>query len=148
MLLGRLELFTVLMLFVPAFGADEAPVALCRFLRSLKQLVRETEMITPYWVAFRISETGNGAERYRAVVSAVHNLAAGDVWSELGTFVVFQSEANLKTVACRIEDAFDPNLDAALVGKPNFRQATAVGAVKEHSLFGVLPGTKMLRESR
>lgn len=103
-------------------------------------------MTTPYWVAFRISDRGNGAERYRAVISAVHKLAADRVWSELGTFLIFESEASLKSVACQIEEAFDPTLDAALVGMPNFRRATALGAVKERTLFDVLPGTRMLQD--
>jgi hypothetical protein len=101
-------------------------------------------MPTAYWLAFRIAASDDGEGRYRSVLAAVHDMAAGEVWSELGSFLVFQSEQNLEQVAGRLKAALDPALDIALVGQPNFRLATALGAIENQSLFELMPGTKRI----
>lgn len=103
-------------------------------------------MAHAYWVAFRIAAVGDGKERFRRVFAAVHDLAAGTVWCEMGTFVVFRSDASLKKIASEVEAALDPATDTAMVGKPDFRRAITVGLIQNDGLFELLPGTRSLRD--
>lgn len=88
-----------------------------------------------YWVTFRIADVGNWKARYGAVQQAVKELTLGSWWTDPTSFIVFQSDQTIDTIAAHIRAALDPDQDIAVVGMPNIKSARVVGNVEDPDLF-------------
>jgi len=99
-------------------------------------------MANVYWVTFRIAEKRNYEGRYEDLLNTLKALSGGMWWVEPTSFALFASDHDIDTIAEEVKSSFDPEMDLALIGMPDFKTARAVGAIKDKDLFQFMPFTK------
>jgi hypothetical protein len=95
-----------------------------------------------YWVTFRIADQGNSAARYELIRAALGDLAGGKWWVEPTSFVMFECEQPINTVAGHISAAINNETDVALVSTLNGSSARLIGASEDPDIFKFMPQAK------
>jgi hypothetical protein len=95
-----------------------------------------------YWVTFRIEEIGNAEARRKALYDAVSECANGQWWKEPTSFVLFESDLTIGSIAARLKRAIDLKNDVVLIGMPDFKGGRVIGKVKDRDLFDLWEGVQ------
>jgi len=96
-----------------------------------------------YWLTFRIKKVGDYDARYEALKAAVLAVKEGPKWwVEPTSFILFKSQKNIDQVAAKIASALALNVDMALIGMPEVKDARVVGNLEDDDLLEFMPFTK------
>jgi hypothetical protein len=79
-----------------------------------------------YWLTFRIHDNAGSEARRDALYDTISKLTP-EWWIEPTSFIVFESDSGIDTIAARAKSAIDPRVDLVLIGMPDFKSALLVG---------------------
>jgi len=101
----------------------------------------ETEVMSAYWMTFRLENDPQYAQRYDSLVETVRDMAQR-WWIESTSFLLFETALSIDEVAAKVKSALDTAKDLALIGMPDYKSARVVGASQDGDLFTLMPFTK------
>jgi hypothetical protein len=96
-------------------------------------------MAETYWVTFLIGAGGDREQRYEAVLEAVRHATSSIMCTDFDHFLAFDSDETIEAIAERIEAAFDPATDLALLAKSAAAEARIVGALGDPLILELMP---------
>lgn len=100
--------------------------------------------MTTYWLTFRIHADGTYQRRYDALRSAVSDNCTSPWWVEPTSFMLFESEADIDTLAAAIADAISVQTDMVLLRVADAKTARIIGEPEDPDLFKLMPYVKKL----
>jgi hypothetical protein len=98
--------------------------------------------VSTYWLTFRIHEDSTYEKRRDALYDAISKLTP-EWWVEPTSFVAFESQSDIDTIAARAKSAIHPNTDLVLIGMTDFKSARLVGKSDDfQTLLKLVPFVK------
>jgi len=100
-----------------------------------------------YWLSFRIhDDAAKGKtydERYGAFEESI--LAHSPTyWKETTSFIIFNSSADIDTIAANLKIIIDPAVDLFLLRKMNVKSARICGANHDPGIFNLITYLKQI----
>jgi len=94
-----------------------------------------------YWLSFRLENNRTYSDRYESLTESVRT-AARKWWTEPSSFLVFECEFDIDTLADRFKRSINPTTDILLLGMPDFKSARIIGAYRDPDIFELMPFAK------
>jgi len=90
-----------------------------------------------YWLSFRLDANQTYTERYDALYAAINNCSSS-WWVESSSFIVFESDDSIDTIATKVKRAIAPGVDLVIIGMPDFKTARLIGNVEHQDIISQL----------
>lgn len=95
-----------------------------------------------YWFSFHIENDSTYQQRYDRLIESIRDKLNGKWWLETTSFIIFQSNSNIDTIALAVKAAFNPNKDIAVIGMSDYKSARLIGASKDPDIYDLMPFIK------
>jgi hypothetical protein len=94
-----------------------------------------------YWLTFRLHEekiSGSSYEqRYQALYKAIEHIASS-WWIEATSFIAFESDSSISTIAAACKSAIAPTHDVVLLRAMDTKSALLVGKAEDPDIFKLM----------
>jgi hypothetical protein len=104
--------------------------------------------MTSFWLTFRIADDiqhhRTYQERYDALIQAVTSHQSGLYWGQSTSFLIFESDDGIGSIAQSAKNAIDPRYDLFLIRELDRKSAVIVGKNPDNDIYKIMPYLKKL----
>ena len=95
-----------------------------------------------YWITFRLKQDATYEERYNRLYEAVRQLADGNHWVEPTSFIAFESDKSVTTLAREFAAVISLSKDVILLSAFEFKICRIIGHLEDRDILQMVPFAK------